>query len=77
MQVVVTPEGMIRYVYDETVCLNDLGAVTIRRASHVEPDDAGRWRADLRPVGGPILGPFEWRSAALAAEVAWLAEHWL
>ena len=30
----------------------------IRRASHVEPDEAGRWWADLSPVGGPRLGPF-------------------
>jgi hypothetical protein len=25
----------------------------------------------------PLLGPFPNRSEALAAEVAWLAEHWL
>ena len=39
-----------------------------RRASHVEPDADGRWWADLSPVAGPRLGPFEVRSAALDAE---------
>ena len=42
------------------------------RHSHVEPDESGRWIADLSPVSGPALGPFPTRSAALAAEAAWL-----
>lgn len=44
------------------------------RASHVEPWDADpmQWGADLSPVGGPMLGPFTTRRAALDAEVAWL-----
>lgn len=33
------------------------------------------WWADLTPVGGPVLGPFEATETALAAEVAWLVEH--
>ena len=32
---------------------------------------------DLRPVDGPVLGPFDRRSEALEAEVAWLEAHWL
>jgi hypothetical protein len=47
------------------------------RASHVEPDDRGRWLADLSPIGGPVLGPFDRRSEALEAEVTWLEENWL
>jgi hypothetical protein len=54
-----------------------LGRPAIARASHVEPDQQGRWWADMGPVGGLILGPFENRSTALAAEQAWLGEHWL
>ena len=52
------------------------GDLAIRRASHVEPDAAGRWWADLAPVGGPRLGPFDRRSEALAAELRWLERHW-
>lgn len=29
------------------------------------------------PVGGPVLVPFDRRSEALEAEVAWLEEYWL
>ena len=54
-----------------------VGELTIRRASHVEPDERGRWLADLTPVGGPVLGPFDRRGAALAAEQQWLNSHWL
>jgi hypothetical protein len=54
-----------------------LGQLTITRASHVEPDNRGLWQADLTPVGGPLLGPFERRSEALAAERDWLESHWL
>ena len=60
-----------------TIDLAALGAPRITRASHVEPDESGRWLADLAPVGGPVLGPFERRSEALEAEVAWLEANWL
>lgn len=77
MQLVIGPCGDIRTIYDETLSLAAFGPLVIQRASHVEPDAAGNWIADLGPVGGPRLGPFERRSDALAAEVAWLEEHWL
>jgi len=77
MQLVVTPAGNIRCLYAEAIPLNNLGTLAIARGSHVEPTDAGQWQADLAPVNGPILGPFATRSAALAAEVAWLETHWL
>ena len=41
------------------------------------PTADGRWTADLRPVGGPVLGPFARRSEALEAERAWLEANWL
>ncbi|MGE0757205.1 MAG: hypothetical protein AB7O38_09300 [Pirellulaceae bacterium] len=57
--------------------LATLGRLEIRRGSHVEPTGQGGWQADLAPVGGPVLGPFATRSAALAAELRWLHDHWL
>ncbi len=77
MQIVVTPEGTLRLVYDEAMALASLGRVVIVRASHVEPDQQGGWLADLAPVGGPKLGPFACRSQALTAEQEWLKRHWL
>ena len=77
MDLVVDRRGVARGVYAEAIDLAALGPVAIRRASHVEPDAGGRWWADLAPVGGPVLGPFAGRGAALAAEHAWLAAHWL
>lgn len=77
MHLVVAPDGMVKAIFAETIDLAALGRPTIARASHVEPDAEGRWLADLRPVGGPVLGPFDLRSEALGAEVAWLEAHWL
>ena len=77
MQLIVEPTGHIRAIYAEAIDLTTLGCPAILRASHVEPDAAGAWHADLGPVGGPVLGPFAARSEALAAEVAWLEAHWL
>ena len=77
MQIVFTPQGDARAIYGEAIDLAELGAVDVRRASHVEPDGAGGWSADLSPVGGPVLTGFHHRSEALAAEVAWLEQHWL
>ena len=77
MDLIVHADGGVSCVYSEALNLASLGSLAIRRASHVEPDAHGQWLADLSPVGGPKLGPFDQRSCALAAEQAWLAEHWL
>jgi hypothetical protein len=77
MRLLVEPGGVVRCVYTEAIDLSALGAVSIRRASRVEPDGQGLWWADLSPVGGPVLGPFATRTPALAAEQAWLEVHWL
>ncbi len=77
MQLVIEPTGRVRAIYGEEINLASLGHPEIFRASHVEPDANGRWHADLRPILGPVLGPFVNRTAALAAEVAWLERHWL
>ncbi len=77
MQLIVLPGGAVRCLYDESLDLAALGRVAIARGSHVEPDDQGRWWADLAPVAGPRLGPFRLRSDALAAERRWLETNWL
>jgi len=77
MQLVIKPGGVVRCVYAEAIDLSALGNPAISRASHVEPDEQGRWSADLSPVSGPVLGPFDHRSEALEAEQAWLEANWL
>lgn len=77
MRLVVSPAGEVRCLYAEAIDLRALGRVCVTRASHVEPDEEGRWWADLAPVAGPKLGPYERRTAALQAEISWLEERWL
>lgn len=38
-------------------------------------DIANVWWADMIPVGGPVLGPFNSRDEALEAEVGWLRDR--
>ena len=77
MELLCLVDGRVRAVYAETIELRSLGRLAIARASHVEPDLQGQWRADLSPVDGPKLGPFARRSEALDAEAEWLTTHWL
>ena len=77
MKLVIEPTGRVRALYSEEIALDALGRAKIIRASTVEPDQDGRWHADLRLLPGLVLGPFDRRSEALAAEVAWLERHWL
>src|SRR6516165_9519012 len=60
---------------DESIDLTVFGPLKIARASRVEPDEDGRWWADLGPVRGPKLGPFARRSEALDAEKTWLERN--
>jgi hypothetical protein len=77
MQIVIDRDGTVRCLYSEVIELATLGPLQIARASHVEPTTSGHWLADLSPLSGPVLGPFDCRSEALAAEEAWITEHWL
>ena len=77
MQMVIKPNGGMRCVYGEEFDLHALGTLSIHPGSHVEPTGDGHWTADLSPVEGPLLGPFNCRSAALTAEREWLEEYWL
>ena len=77
MQLMVCRNGAVCCLYEEILNLSELGRLHIERGSFVEPDESGRWFADLEPVKGPTLGPFPTRSAALTAEREWLEKHWL
>jgi hypothetical protein len=77
MDLLIDPRGQVRCVYAEAIDLHVLGLPNIVRASNVEPDAEGQWWADLAPIHGPCVGPFERRSDALAWERSWLDEHWL
>jgi hypothetical protein len=77
MEIVITTNGIVRCIYSDELDLQNIGNLSICRASHVEPTECGQWTADLSPSGGPLLGPFKRRSEALAAETAWLEIHWL
>ena len=75
MYLVIAPGGTVRCIYAELVPLAELGSLQIARASHVEPDQAGKWLIDLSPVGGPVLRGFDLRSQALRAEAHWLSTN--
>ncbi len=77
MQLIIQSDGGIHCVYGEDIDLSQIGRLSIKRGSHVEPDPEGNWFADLAPVNGPVLGPFPNRSQALQAEQEWLLAHWL
>ena len=75
MQLRIDHDGQVMCLYGEMIDLTVLGPLIIKRASHVEPDASGRWWADLAPVRGPRLGPFQRRSEALQAEQRWLEQQ--
>lgn len=79
VDVFVDEDGAVRFIHSDslTAALRPLAAkTTIERASHVEPTpDGSGWLGDMAPVGGPVLGPFPTRAAALAAEHDWLIEN--
>ena len=77
MTLMIDTRGGIRCVYAEHLDLAAIGAMRISRASHVEPDETGHWWADIIAAAGPVLGPFDRRSEALAAERRWLEENLL
>ena len=72
MQIVIRPTGLLIGIYSDSFDYGELGRPQIRRASHVEPDESGHWFADLSPVDGPKLGPFDKRNEAIDAELEFL-----
>lgn len=74
---IIDTNATVRCIYHEALSLQLIGTLRIKRVSHVEPGDDGRWTANLGPVSGPILGPFDTRTEAIQAETDWLRDHWL
>lgn len=68
-------DGTAKMIYTEEIDLNKLGKLDIKRASHVEPNSDGKWIADMSPVSGPVLGPFNTRTEALNEEIKWLEKN--
>jgi hypothetical protein len=73
---IVESSGEVRAIYSDRInaILTQVGAMKIKRASNVDPED-GKWFADLSLSGGPKLGPFNLREDAIAAEVNWLKQN--
>lgn len=79
-ELVILPDGTIKFLYyDELKPLLSAGEdANVKRVSHVDPEmtpDGLKWFADLHPVKGPKLGPFDTRDEAIAAEIQWLSDH--
>lgn len=56
IEITFTDDGDLQAVYSDDLAELFAGeALETRRASHVEPYASG-WLADMRPVGGPVLG---------------------
>ena len=72
MQIVIRPTGVFIGIYSDSFEYGEFGKPQIRRVSHVEPDESGLWFADLSPVDGPKLGPFDKRNEAVDAEIEYL-----
>ena len=63
------PAGAVRCLYNEVLSLEDLGKVSIYRASLVEWNDDDRcWDVSM-PDGTLIRGGFHSRSSAIAFEI--------
>jgi len=76
IELMIDPSGRVSAIWDDALAeLAKLGECRVERASHVEWDGTG-WRADLSPVGGPMLGSYRRRQDALAAEHDWLLTNW-
>lgn len=65
-------DGTLTFIHDDDLAqmMSKFGKLTITRASDVEPDELGRWFANMRD--GTVLGPFNRRDDALKEEVAYL-----
>ena len=76
MEITLLVGASVEAIYDDesVELLRGLGNISIRRASHVEPEGDG-WSADMSPVGGPVLSGFSKRQDAIDAEIKWLKSN--
>lgn len=78
MKIKINPDGTIILLYTEDICMEELGKVdSIKRLFHVEPTQDNKWTATVN-IGTSecvMLGPFNKRSEALEAEVAWIEDN--
>lgn len=77
MKIILGVDGVVRYVYNDVIHkhMSTLGEATIKRATHVEPDENGMWYADLSPVGGEKITGFKTHKEAIDFELKWLSKH--
>jgi hypothetical protein len=68
-------DGVITCIYTENIDLNELGSVTTKRGSHVEPANNNSWYCDLSPLGHPVFDGFRTRTAALEFEVDYIEKN--
>lgn len=88
LQIKIGQGGTVRAVHNDDFNLQKaLDGPSPRRGSHVEPGDAsknqdpGKWYADMSPLDPKysnfVLGPFDTRREALAAEHKFIVDHWV
>ncbi len=77
IKIQVSTNGTLKFIYDDKLkTLLKQGTSSVKRASHVEPSpDGTSWTSDMRPIQGPILGPFKTRAKALKAEIDWINKN--
>lgn len=78
MRIKINTDGTINLLYTEDICVEELGKVdSIKRLFHVEPNQDNQWTATVNMDTSKCvtLGPFNKRSKALDAEVAWIEEN--
>lgn len=68
-------DGCIKHIYNEDIDLSSIGEQQVKRASVVDPEDNGKWFADLSLSGGQKVTGFDKRSDALKYEINYLEEN--
>lgn len=77
IELIIDEDAVIHAIYNDALrpLFDEASFSEVRRASHVEPCGGGRWTADMGPVGGPVLGPFDTHEQAIQAETAYIRKE--